>query len=418
MAEIVRQVAGSDERLRVVGAGHSWSDAVLTDGHLMSLDGLAEIVETDAERGMARVQGGARLKDMLEAFAAAGLAFENLGSIAEQSIAGAISTGTHGSSRRYGNLATQVTALRFVDGRGQVHAWSAETHSDAFRTAVLSLGCLGVITEVTLRCRPAFDLHERTWSIPFEDAARDLVSLSESAEFIKLWWLPHTDRVQIYAADTVVDTGVDTGADAGADTPRSGPGPVAKWMDARVMPHVFTAVLGLGRMAPALMPGLNRIVAGAYFKTSERVDRSDHVLMTLMPPKHREAEYAIDVSDAGAAFTELRDRIVSEKLRVNFLQELRFVAKDALPLSPDHGRDTCRFGIYSGQSSHCDRYFRLAEDMLLARGGRPHWGKEFFTEPAALRAMYPELSQVAKLRQQFDPKGVFRNAFVNRLFDE
>ncbi|MFO0746279.1 MAG: D-arabinono-1,4-lactone oxidase [Myxococcota bacterium] len=403
LVALVRDVRARGERLRVVGAGHSWSAAALSDQHQVSLDRHAGVVAVDRATRRVTVNAGTRLKHLVAALDGLGLALTNLGSIAEQSIAGAIATGTHGTGLGHGVLATQVVALRLVTGSGEVRvvgdAPGAAADADLLDAARVSLGCLGVVSQVTLQCRDAFDLEERSWSLPFEEATAALPELARSAPHVKAWWLPHTGRVQLFAATPT-------------DRPRAGPGRVARALDEAVNAVAFTAVLGVGRALPAVVPALNRLVGKSYFRDRTRVDRSDRVFNVAMPPRHLEMEYGLPLDAAGPAWREVQRLIEREHLRVNFVQEARFVAADRCHLSPAYGRESCQLGAYMAPSRHSDRFFEAFERIALDLGGRPHWGKLFHAEAAALAPRYPLWARFQALRRELDPDGVFTSAFT------
>ncbi|MCA9515007.1 MAG: FAD-binding protein [Myxococcales bacterium] len=403
VAALVRDVAARGERLRVVGAGHSWSGAAVPDQHLVSLDRHAGVVAIDPDARRVTVRAGTRLRDLVPVLDAAGLALENLGSIAEQSVAGAIATGTHGTGLGHGVLATQVVGMRLVTADGGVRVLDEAGGDDLLDAARVSLGALGVVTEVTLRVREAFDLEETSWSLPLEDAARELPDIARAHEHVKLWWLPHTKRAQVYAF-------------APTSAPRGGRSRLAERLDAALNRTAFPAILGLGRVAPRAVPALNRLVAASYFKAGSRVDRSDRVFNVAMPPRHLEMEYGLPVDAAGDALLAMRDLIERGRLKVGFVQEVRFVAADACHLSPASGRESCQLGAYVGRCRDADAFFRAFEHMALDRDGRPHWGKLFSADAATLAPRYPRWERFQALRRELDPAGVFSSAFTRRVF--
>lgn len=408
MVAVVRAAAAAKKRVRVVGAGHSWNDIACTGESMMNLDLLCGVLAVDREARQITVAAGIRLRELNERVAEHGLALSNLGSIAEQSLAGAISTGTHGSGIRFGNLATQVVALRLVTADGTVRDLSAEHDPELFAAARVGLGALGVITAVTVQCEEAFHLEERAFALPFDRAVASLDELIDGHEHMKLWWLPHTDEVQVYCYNRT----------KAQKTPRSR---IARWFEeGPLVLAAFALLLAWGRIWPRAIPAINRFVKSIYFKPRERVDRSDRILNIPMPPMHRESEYAIGREQAGEALSALRALIDGsdggEPLHVNFVVELRFVAGDDGMLSPAHGRASCQIGAYMHAGRSLDRYFEGFERLMLARGGRPHWGKEFRAGGDVLRPRYPRFDRFAALRRELDPNGMFENDYIRRLF--
>lgn len=404
IAELISRARKQGETVKVVGAGHSWTDIACTDGHLVSLDDDCDILAIDRQACTVTARAGIRLRDLNRLLREQGLAMSNLGSIAEQSIAGAISTGTHGTGLGFGNLATQVLGLRLIDGRGQVHDLSASAEPELFSAARVGLGCLGIISQVTVQCEPAFHLRERSGPMPFAAAFADIPALCAGHEHSKLWWLPHTDTVHVCHYDRT-DEPVSRGASL-QYTVEHHP----------LMTRLLGAVVESGNRMPRAVPYLNRVIAPLYFRPVDRVNRSDRIFATVMPPRHLEAEFALPVERTQEAAERMRALIRGHRLRVNFIQELRFVAADDILLSPAFGRDSCHFGGYIGASADSERFFRCFEELMLELDGRPHWGKVFRAGHKQLRERLPGFARFAAIRARLDPDGVFVNNFVRRVF--
>lgn len=385
-------------RVKVVGGAHSWSDAACTDGVLISLDALSAIVSVDGTR--VTVEAGIRLDALNEALASRGLALGVLGSIARQSIAGAIATGTHGSGPRHGSLSSMVCGLRLMLADGSVK--DLAPGDELFDAARVSLGALGVVTRVTLACEPAFRLEELAAPLPFDEAVKQIPALVAGEAYVKLWWLPHTDVVQVYRYRRT-------------EAPSTFSA-FARWLDDRVLNRfVFAALLKTSRLFPAWIPALNRLVRRAYFRETRKVARSDLALTIAMPPVHEEIEYAMPVDRAADALAQVKALIEREKLRVNFVVELRFVAADEAWMSPAFGRDTAYVGAYMARARGIERYFAEFERLMQSLGGRPHWGKQFTAGAQALRDLCPNHARFSALRDALDPRGLFDNEFLLRV---
>ena len=408
LAEVLRQAHACGETVKVVGAGHSWSDVACTDGHLVRLDRMRDLLRVERDACTVTVQAGMRLKELNELLADHALALTNLGSVSEQSVAGAISTGTHGTGLRFGCLSTQVAELRLMTASGDTLDLDA-SDGDTFEAARLGLGCLGVVTRITLRCEPAFDLEELRFPLPFDDALERMQALVDEYDHVKFWWLPHTDNVLVFAQRRV------------APHPRSRLTRIARapraWFDTAINQGVFSRLLCVGARAPSLVPVLNRTVERAYFVRGHRVDRSDRVFNLAMPPVHREAEYGIPRDVAPLALRRLRELIDSLRIKVGFVVELRFVARDSILLSPAFKRDSCQLGAYIGDHPHQPIYFDAFQTLCRQLGGRPHWGKEFRADAAELALMFPAHARFNAVRRKLDPDGLFENRFVRRAFE-
>lgn len=421
LSRLLRSAAERGEPIKAVGAGHSWSDVACTSGQLVNLDRLDRVLHVD--EGEVTVQAGIRLKALNTALRRRGLALSCLGSSDQQSLAGAVATGTHGSGARFGSLSTQITGLRLLGADGQPRQLGP-ADGELFSAARLSLGCLGLITRLTLRCEPAFNLREQSYALPFSEALDRVQALADQHEHLKLWWLPHTKTVQVYAADRSAEAPAHRGA-LGAVTTALTRGftrlsghelQARARADHLVNQRLFPLLLGLGARAPWTTPLLNRAVAAAYFNTQVRIDRSDRVFNVALPPPHRELEYALPRQEAAPALRRLRARIEALGLRVNFVVELRFAAADDVLLSPARGRETCWLGAYMAEAPDLPAYFAAFEALCLELGGRPHWGKEHGLDAAQLRHAFTDLRRFDALRRELDPTGMFENAFTRRVF--
>lgn len=400
VVSIVEEAARLGRGVRVIGGGHSWSDAAMSGDLLMSLDRLAGVQSVD---GMdVTVGAGTRIHALNQALLEHGLALSCVGSIDAQSIAGAISTATHGSSLSHGVMSTQVVGLRMVCADGSVRDLSGQSAPELFDLARVSFGSLGIITSVTLRCEPAFRLRVRGTPMDIDEAIAKGASLGQAAEYVKLWWLPHTRKAMLFTAERVAAA--------------REPAPLADWLDRRVVnPYLFDGVVRLGDRVPGLVGALNQVVSAAYFRPGERVEDSFRALHLPMPPVHLETEYALPVERAGEALGGVRDLIAASGFRVNFIVELRFVKGDALPLSPAFGHDCCYIGGYTGRGPDAAAYMGAVELLAANLGGRPHWGKRFTLSAAELHARYPGWSRFAEVRAELDPDGRLLNPFARRV---
>ena len=403
LCAIVAEASEVGARIRVVGAGHSWSDIVLTDQWLINLDRYGGLLEVDKEGLTVTVEAGMRLRDLNLALAKHGLSLSAQGSVAEQSIGGLIGTGTHGTGIDYPNFSAMVRALRIVDASGRVQALDPGD-GERFSAACLSLGALGIVSTVTLSVEPAFRLEERAWSLSFDEAVAQVDELVASHEHVKLWWVPHIDRVQVYAQNR-------THAPL---TPKS----LRERWEASAGPRwLFALVLLLGRLIPALIAPLNRLMAWSHFRDYRRVACSHEVFNIPMPPRHDETEWGLPAERSAEAMRRLKALIAQEELKVNFVVELRFVAADEVLLSPAYGRQSCQLGAYSARGGADALYFDAFERLALEMDGRPHWGKVVRCGREALEVSVPNLARFGLIRSQMDPDGRFVNAFVARVLE-
>ncbi|MCB9682830.1 MAG: FAD-binding protein [Alphaproteobacteria bacterium] len=396
---LVRRARAAGERLKVSGARHSWSPLAAGDDVQVELHDLDRFVAVDRDACRVTVQAGCTLATLVDVLATHDLALPVLGSITAQTVAGAIATGTHGSTLRHGNLGTLVTAARLVDGTGEVVV--LEEGDPRLPAVRVHLGALGLLTEVTLAVVPAFRLEERRFRLPFDDAAAQAEAMARDHAFVKLWWLPPSDDALVFAYDLT-------------DAP--GERSALAWtIDGLVNRTVFPAVLALGGRVPPLIPTITRTIDRIHLVPGTRRGRSDHLLTLVMPPRHRETELAVEVGRTAEAMHAARDCIGRQRAPLDFIQEVRFVRGDDSWMSPASGRDTCQLGMYGARSPAVDAAFTAFQGWGRTVGARPHWGKETTLAAHEVDALYPDAPAFRALAEAFDPDGLFRTPALDAI---
>jgi len=404
VAAVIAAAAEHGHRVKAHGGSRSWSDIIDVPGSAMRLDRMSAVVDIDRDHHRITVQGGARLRDVNEALADAGLAFDNFGSIVMQTAAGYTGTGTHGTGGRTRILSSHIERMRLVDGTGRVRELDEDSEPELFAAARVHLGCLGVVTEITFRCVDAFDLEERLELVDFDRALADLDAWVDGNDYCKLWWIPYTRQIQLYTFNRT----------RRARTRQS----LSERLDSTgVSGAAYTALLALSRRVPAIIAPMNQLIQKLQFRPHTRVDRSDKIIRVATSiPVHQETEYAIPRARAAEAITEIRAMVERASYRVNFPLEVRFVAADDIPMSPASGRDSCYLGAYVASVEWAAGYFADFENLMQDYKGRPHWGKSFTRTHRQIRELYPDYDRFDRLRRACDPHGVFANRFTDRVF--
>jgi L-gulono-1,4-lactone dehydrogenase len=394
-AELSEAVARG-RAVRVAGAGHSFSGVVPTDGTLLSLDRLDRVLDIDRDSGLVRAEAGIRLHRLVRELHAHGLALPNLGDIDAQSLAGALGTGTHGTGRKIGNLATSVEAMELVLADGSQLTVDG---GDELRAARVGLGALGVVAAVTLRCVPAFRLHAVDRPVPLDDVLGELDRHVDGNDHFELFTFPHSP---------IALTRTNNRSDA-PPTPRR---PRREWLQDVVLDnHVFGLLNRVARRAPKTIPALNRL-AGRSASQRERVADSFDVFASPRLVRFEEMEYALPREHAVEAMRAARQ--ILERYPVSFPIELRFSAGDDALLSPAHGRDTAYVAVHVFEGMSFDAPFREVEAVMGEWAGRPHWGKRSFLSAAELAPRYPRWADFAAIRERLDPEGRFVNAWARQ----
>ncbi|MFF5176632.1 D-arabinono-1,4-lactone oxidase [Micromonospora sp. NPDC000316] len=402
VAEAVRATAAAGGRIRVAGSGHSFTAIALADDQRMELSELDTTVSVDVERRLVTVPAGMTLRTLNGLLARHRLALPNLGDIDAQTVAGAISTGTHGTGAAYGCLSTFVEALTLVTGTGEVLHCSADEHPDVFAAARVSLGALGVLVDVTLRCVDAFVLRAHERPAALADLLGELPTLVDAHDHVEFYWFPYTTRVQVKANDRVPTND--------QPLPRW-----RGWLDDDFLSNtVFAGACRVGRAVPALAPGISAVSARAL--TERRyTGRSDRVFCTPRRVRFVEMEYGLPREALPEALTALRRIVDGLPFKVLFPVEVRFTAADDIWLSHGYGRDSAYIAVHQYVGMPYEPYFRAFEKVAAELGGRPHWGKLHYRGADSLSTAYPRFTDFQALRDRLDPNRVFTNPHLTHI---
>ncbi|MFE6995478.1 D-arabinono-1,4-lactone oxidase [Microbacterium sp. NPDC057659] len=400
----VKAAARQGLTVKAIGAGHSFTGIAVAPGVLLELDDMQGLVSADRETGLVTLLAGTRLHRIPGLLAPYGLAMENLGDIDRQSISGAISTGTHGTGARFGGIATQVRGLTIITAEGEFLRIDGEQNSEMLPGAVVGLGALGVVVEVTLQCVPAFVLQAVDAPQPLEqalDTIHDQVAASDHVEF---YWHPHTD-----VALTKTQTRLPESA-------RREPLPaVGHWVDETLLTNgVFRVFCATSRIAPGIIPPFNRLAVKLTGDASYS-DQSHRVLIHRRTVRFREMEWAIPAEHVVPAFREVQQLIADKGWKIEFPVEVRFAEADDLWLSTASGRDSAYIAVHRYWRADPREYFDAVEQIMAGYGGRPHWGKLHSLTADQLRERYPRFDDFVALRDRLDPDRMFGNRHLERI---
>ncbi|GAA0793764.1 D-arabinono-1,4-lactone oxidase [Spirilliplanes yamanashiensis] len=400
VASLVKQAAESGRRVKAVGSGHSFTAIARTDDQRLQLDRMAGLVSIDAAAKLVTVQAGMTVRTLNAILARHGLAVANLGDIDAQTVAGATSTGTHGTGRAHATLASLVEAVTLVTGTGEVRRIVAG--DPLFGAARLGLGALGVVTEITLRCVDAFTLRADERPMAMADMLAGLdehIAANDHAEF---YWYPYTDRVQLKRNNVV----------AAHDRPLP---KWREWVDDELLANtVYAGANRFARAFPAAVPTIMGVAARALTARTYTAP-SYEVFVTPRRVRFTEMEYCVPRAALGEAFGALPGIIAKLPFKVQFPVEVRFTGPDDVWLSHGHGRDNAYIAVHQFSGMPHEPYFQAFEKVCLGLEGRPHWGKLHYRDAASLRPVYPRFDDFLAARDQLDPQRVFTNPHLDRV---
>jgi L-gulono-1,4-lactone dehydrogenase len=402
LAEAVAAAAGAGQKISVAGSGHSFTEAALTDGTLLRIEALRGVIDADRASGLVRVAAGTVLADLNEELAGLGLAMENLGDIDRQTLAGAISTGTHGTGAGFRNISAQVEELELVLADGSVRRLTATDDPALLRAARVGVGALGAISAVVLRCVPAFTLERVDAPHPREEVLDSFQERADANDHFELFTFPYADNALVLERNRT-------------DSPPRPRGRVASSLNDVVLENwALGALAATGRRFPGAIPSLSRL-AGRLASGGRTVDRSDRVFANERRVRFTEMEYGVPREHGPEAARRVIEWVRSNRYPVFFPIEMRVAAGDDASLSPSHDRDTAYIAVHQYRGMEWRPYFEAVEEIMDSYGGRPHWGKRHFQTAETLAPRYPRWAEFQAARDQLDPGRVFTNEYATRV---
>ncbi|MBU7600341.1 FAD-binding protein [Streptomyces sp. P38-E01] len=402
LAETVRRAAEDGLPVKAVGTGHSFTSVATTGGVLIRPERLTGVRRIDRAAGTVAVAAGTPLEQLNQVLAGEGLSLANMGDIMDQTVAGATSTGTHGTGRDSASLAAQIVGCEMVTAEGSVLRCSPTENPDVFAAARLGIGALGVLTELTFEVEPLFTLTAREEPMHFSRVVSEFEELVRENEHFEFYWFPHTDNCN-------------TKRNNRTDSPARPLPRVRGWVDDELLSNgVFRVACSLGRAAPATVPAIARVSSRAL---SARTYSDIPYKVFTSPRRVRflEMEYALPRTEAMSALAELKAMVESSRLRISFPVEVRTAPADDIPLSTANGRDTAYLAMHVYRGTPHEAYFTAAERIMTAHGGRPHWGKLHSRDAAYLAGVYPRFEEFLALRERLDPQRRFGNDYLRRV---
>jgi L-gulonolactone oxidase len=402
LAQAIIAANAAGRPIKVAGSGHSFSAVALTDGSLLRIEALDRVLDLDRSSGLVKVEAGAVLAELNPRLDGFGLALANLGDVDRQTLAGAISTATHGTGIRFENVSAQVEAIELICADGSTAELSERSDATAFRAARVGIGALGAIYAITLRTVPAFTINRTDTPRPLAETLDSLDQRIDGVDHFECFIFPHTDTALCRESTRT-------------EEPPRPAAPATRYLREVVLENWITsALVATARVVPALGPRLARAAVRSFAIVS-KVDRSYRVFASERRVKFTEMEYAIPREHAREAIERVLEVAARPESRCVFPIEVRFVKGDDALLSPSHERDSCYIAVHQDRKLDWPPYFRQVEGILVGYGGRPHWGKRHERTAAELAGRYPRWAEFQAVRKRLDPDGRFANDYTERV---
>ena len=409
LAAQVQDAAASGQRVKVVGRGRSASSVAQPNGQHLTLDHLTGLVSVDPQNLTATFLAGTTVRDANKALGYYNLAFTNLGRLDEQTLAGAISTGFHGTGLGYGVFASQVKELSMVDATGQALTCSESQNPEIFRAALCGLGALGIITHLTFNVVPQFRLHAAERGHRYSTIVPALIERARGADHYEFSWFPGSQEVRtrrLTRLPLLTDGYMPAGA-ALSQARRYGG-------DHLLNNGIFSALSYAGQKLPTAQPTLNKI--SNWGKGNRRyADYSARVFTVARTIPQNNMEYAFDVEQFDEVMADLYTHLKGSLGESSYPLVVRTAAADEIPLSQAYGRETFYISARQYWRRPHTEYFTALENIFKAHGGRPHWGQFHTQDAAALAKLYPLFEEFTSLREELDPAGTFLNPYLEKV---
>jgi FAD-linked oxidoreductase len=398
VAELQELIASGKGVVRAVGAGHSFSALVPTDGTIVSLSRLSGVLSHDSEALQATLWAGSRLGDIGAPLEQAGQALINMPDIDEQTLAGSLATATHGTGTGIGCMSTFIEGLQLVDARGELVDCDRQRNAQLFDAARVSLGSLGIITQVRLQNVAPYRLRRKTVWREFEEMLAIAESEADKHRNFEFYYVPFSGMGFTDTHDITTEAVSSTEKLDGNEGARD---------------------LQLARDWLENMPRLRQLVLGTYMKTlgdEVTVENSWKNYASERNVRFNEMEYHLPRENGLQALREVRTALETRHPEVFFPIEVRFVRGDDIWLSPFYQRDCCSIAVHRYFDEDYTPYFRTIEPIFRKYHGRPHWGKLNSLQQQDFRSLYPRWDDFAEVRREMDPQGRFLNPYLASLF--
>jgi len=408
---IVKYCNEHPTKLRVVGGGDSYNDIFCPgkNGILLSLSKFNKLLDVDTKNHTATFEGGMMIPTLLKQLKKFNLTLSNLGTNIFDAVAGACSTGYHGSGINYKIFSSFVKEFELITPTGELKI--VNCNDKAFKKYAVSLGTLGIITKITLQCEPAFNMEVIEKQISLEEIEENFETLLKENEHFKFIWIPHTDKFMVWL---------------GNRCEKKEENIFTKFMTYFVTGVLINNIfheflLFIASFKRNLVPKINKLMANILLPKNESKSVWNSYWAFFLPHllKQDVVEYAFDIKDTFKVFREVIETVKEKNIYVDTPIEVRFVKGDNYWLSPTGKNNACWIGTKIhfpyGKKPEYIEYFTTIDEILAKYGGRPHWGKQFRIKTEDFKKVYPKWDKFWDYADKQDPNKILQNDFIKRL---
>lgn len=402
ISDLVKHAKLENKNIRMIGSGHSWTKLIETSDILISLDEYQGITSVNSEEKTVEAKGGTKLGKFNSAAFDHGFHMENMGDVDKQSLAGAASTGTHGTGVDLQSISNQISALTIVDGHGAVKRFDKNKNAAELSALGVSLGSLGVITDIKLQMEDKYKLNVKTAFYEIDDLLSDIDQIKSQNRHTEFFFFPVSEWATIKTMNKSSETAQTKGT--------------FEYIKGSLIDNWLYEKVNRWASSSKKYEFYDRIMRKFESGRSSNTYWAHEAYPADRSVRFMEMEYGIPVKFFHQAFNEIREKIKELKIQTLFPIEVRFTKADNLWLSPCYERDTVYFAFHSYIEDEYMKYFTEMEQLLAKYEGRPHWGKWHSLVQAQLSQLYPKWDEFRRIRTEFDPEDIFINDCLKKLF--
>jgi FAD-linked oxidoreductase len=400
MKSIITNAKNNNKKIRVVGSAHSWTNLITTTDILVSLDHWQGLIDVNHKLKQATVKAGTKLSTLGEELFKNNLSMENLGDIDLQSIAGAISTGTHGTGITLQSISNQIVSLKIISANGQLIELSKEINADMFYASLVSLGSFGIIWELTLQCEESYRLKVQQKPINLKECLAILPELILSQRHVEFFFFPMSETCLLKVMNKTQDL---------VTTTRW-----SRYINEELLENKAFGLLNFWAFRTKNYQLFSKLMTWAL-SASTKIDLSHKAFTANRSVLFQEMEYSISFEHFPEVMEEVYAKIKDLEIKTLFPIEIRFVKSDDIWLSPAYKRDSAYFAFHTYNGEDCHQYFLEMEKIMNKYSARPHWGKRHNLSNTDFQKLYPKWEEFKKIRSQLDPDQLFINPYLNSI---
>lgn len=398
---LLKKANAEGKNVRIIGSGHSWTRLIPTRDILVSLDAWQGVLSVDPEKKWAEVKAGTKLLKLGNDLNALGLAMANLGDIDVQSIAGALSTGTHGTGKNFGTLATQIESITIALAHGELVNVSPTENPELFSAACISMGALGIITRYKLKVVSAFKLEYSSTLASMKDMLANFDKYNNENRNFEFYWFPFTDMVQLKLVNET-------------DKPIKDGGFMRDFNDIVIENMGYQVLSEVSRIFPKFYKPFSKFSA-KNVPHGTWINQSNKIFATKRWVRFKEMEYNVPEHRFTECITEIMETIEKRDFRVHMPLEIRYVKADDLMISPASGRNCIYMAVHQYNGMDYETYFKTIEEIFWKYDGRPHYGKMNTMNKDQFANTYPNWSKFCSLQKECDPNGIMLNDYLKGI---